>query len=82
MKQLHVVRNNILSDKNLTSQVQRNHVFEQQGISQSLKNLTSFPWICSRVNKGELKLHGWHFDLNSAELFAQQDNISKFKKAC
>jgi len=82
MKQLQVVRNNILSDKNLTSQVQRNHVCEQQGISQSLKNLMTFPWISSRVNKGELKLHGWHYDLNSAKLFAQQGNISKFKKVC
>jgi len=82
MKQLSVVRNNILTDKNLISEVQRNHACEQQGISQSLKNLMTFPWICSRVNKGELKLHGWHYDLNSAELFAQQDNIGKFRKVC
>jgi len=80
MKQLESVRNDILSDDTLVSQEQRHHACEQQGISQSLKNLMSFPWIVSRVSEGKLMLHGWYYNLNSAELFALQDDIGEFRK--
>lgn len=80
MKQLESVRNDILDDDKFVSQEQRYHACEQLGISQSLNNLISFPWIRSRVNVGQLKLHGWYYDLNSAELFALQDDTGKFQK--
>jgi len=80
MKQLENVRNDILGDDKFVSQEQRYHACEQQGISRSLRNLMSFPWIRSRVNEGQLRLHGWYYDLNNAELFALQDDTGEFKK--
>jgi carbonic anhydrase len=80
MRQLESVRNEILADENYSSQTQRYDACGQQGISQSLKNLMSFPWIRSNVHKEKLRLHGWFYDLNSAELFARQDNTGKFIK--
>ena len=79
MKQLEDVRNDILSDGELAFQEQRYDVCEQRGISLSLKNLMSFPWICSRVNEGKLGLHGWYYDLIRAELFALQDDTGEFQ---
>ena len=82
MKQLEDVRNSILSNEGLVSQEQRYHACETQGISQSLENLMSFPWIAERVNKGTLQLHGWRYDLGSAELFALHSATRKFEKVC
>lgn len=80
MKQLESVCNDILDDDNFAVQEQRYHACEQKGISQSLNNLMSFPWIRARVNEGKLRLHGWYYDLNSAELFALQDDTGMFQK--
>jgi carbonic anhydrase len=82
MKQLEDVRNTILSNEGVISQEQRYDACEMQGISQSLDNLMSFPWIAERVNEGTLQLHGWRYDLDSAELFALQSDTRKFEKVC
>lgn len=80
MKQLENVRKEILEDKNCTTKEQHYHLCEQQGIVQSLANLMTFPCIEKRVTAGNLKLHGWCYDLNSAELFAKQPGSSEFQK--
>jgi carbonic anhydrase len=41
---------------------------ERQVVRRSLENLASFPWIRERVEAGRLTLHGWYFDIESAEL--------------
>ncbi len=41
---------------------------EQETIRLSLENLSTFPWIASRVAAGTLRLSGAHFDIRSGEL--------------
>jgi carbonic anhydrase len=41
---------------------------EKEAITDSLENLMSFPWIRERVEREELRLHGWYFDLDSGAL--------------
>ena len=82
MQQLEDVRNDILGNESFSSQEQRYNECEKQGISRSLENLMSFPWIEERVNTGTLQLHGWRYNLNSAELFALRGDTGKFEKAC
>ncbi|MBI3546227.1 MAG: carbonic anhydrase [Gammaproteobacteria bacterium] len=41
---------------------------EQAAIQVSLTNLLSFPWVRERVEKQQLALHGWYFDLENGEL--------------
>jgi len=45
-----------------------------QLIQKSLQNLQTFPCIQKRIAEGSLKLHGWYYDLNTADLFALQDD--------
>ncbi|MFT6925670.1 MAG: carbonic anhydrase [Psychromonas sp.] len=80
MKQLENVRKEILENDNCTSKEQHYHLCEQKGIVQSLDNLMTFPCIQKRVAAGNLKLHGWCYDLNSAELFAKQQDSDEFQK--
>ena len=44
------------------------NICEQTAVRYSLKNMMSYPWIKSRVEKGELKLIGLYYDLHSGEL--------------
>lgn len=41
---------------------------EEQAILTSLQNLMTFPWLNARVETGDLKLHGWHFELTTGTL--------------
>jgi carbonic anhydrase len=41
---------------------------EHETIKVSLANLKTFPWIRERVERGDLALHGWHFDLETGNL--------------
>jgi len=41
---------------------------ELESIRVSLANLMTFPWIRDRVEKGDLILHGWFFNIDSGSL--------------
>ncbi|MDR2196285.1 MAG: carbonic anhydrase [Gallionellaceae bacterium] len=41
---------------------------EQRSILVSMRNLMTFPWVRERVEKGELELHGWYFDIEQGLL--------------
>lgn len=51
---------------------------EEQAILTSLQNLTTFPWIKTRVDEGCLRLHGWYFDLTSGALSTWEEGERKF----
>lgn len=49
--------------------VEQCHICEQVLIEVSVYNLLSFPWVKSRVDAGELKVHGWYFEMEQGMLF-------------
>ena len=44
-----------------------------------LEHLTSYPSVQNRVKSGELKLHGWWFDLSKAKVTAYDFTEARFK---
>ncbi|MCQ2444577.1 MAG: carbonic anhydrase [Mailhella sp.] len=50
------------------SAADRARLCEKWSVRLSLDDLMTFPWVRSRVDAGELMLHGWYFDLQSGEL--------------
>ena len=44
---------------------------ERAAITVSLENLLTFPWLKQRVNKDNLELHGWFFDLEKGNLLTK-----------
>ncbi|WP_297365405.1 carbonic anhydrase [Acidiferrobacter sp.] len=48
---------------------------EKQAILASLENLMTFPWVRSRVEAGELQLHGWYFDIENGTLLANKNGV-------
>ncbi|MBT3559293.1 MAG: carbonic anhydrase [Rhodospirillales bacterium] len=59
------------TDEKIESDDQLRHV-EHKAVNISLDNLLSFPWVKTRVEAGELTLHGWLFDLERGELRAYE----------
>jgi len=78
MMQLEHVRDEIIADPEIKDKKSRYDCCEKKGIEKSLQNLMTFPWIKKRVDAGELKLHGWRYDLSSSELCALEDKTGRF----
>lgn len=49
---------------------------ERAAIGISLDNLLTFPFVKKAVEEGELKLHGWYFDIEQGELYERQTDGS------
>ncbi len=41
---------------------------EHEAVRISLENLLTFPWVKAAVDAGQVELHGWYFDLETATL--------------
>ena len=63
------------SDKSFAEQCQ---ICEQAVIGVSVNNLLSFPWIKSRVDAGELQVHGWYFEIKKGILFELKQEDGSF----
>lgn len=47
-------------------------------LASSLKNLRTYPWVKAAVDKGELNLHGWYFNLGDIDLEALNPETGAF----
>jgi carbonic anhydrase len=54
------------------------HLVERAAIQGSLNNLTTYPWLRERLDAGELRLHGWWFDLETGDLWTASPDNSSF----
>ena len=81
MCQLDNIREEITDNPSFISQEMRYRCCEQYSILNSLDNLKSFSWIDERIKAGKLKVHGWYYDVFSADLFTTQDGQREFEKA-
>ena len=52
---------------------------EQETVALSLANLMTFPWIRERVQGGRLSLHGWWYNLETAELLQLDSATNTFQ---
>lgn len=51
---------------------------EQTSIMVSLENLMSFPFIKQRVEAGQLRIHGWYFDVRTGQLLSYRPDADRF----
>ena len=47
-------------------------------LQQSRRNCMDFPWIKKKVERNELQLHLWYFDINDGKIFTYSDESKKF----
>ena len=53
--------------------------FEQRAILESLTNLMTFPCVRQRVERGDLTLHGWYFDIPAGDLLSFNPQTGVFE---
>ena len=64
----------------LTQQSKRRNVRVNAMLSSfRWKNLTTFPWIRERMAAKTLKLHGWFFDIETAQLEIYNSKVGHFE---
>ena len=51
---------------------------EQAAIEVSLNNLLTFPWIRRRIERRQMWLHGWYFDMDHGELLRYNPADGRF----
>lgn len=51
----------------------------EEAIKTSLANLLSFPWINERIEDGQLRIHGWRFDLDEGNMYAYVPERDRFE---
>lgn len=51
---------------------------ELESVRLSTQNLLTFPWIQEQVEKGELQLHGWYFDMVAGQLLGLDRENDRF----
>ena len=51
---------------------------EQRSVLKSLANLRSYAWIQDRVERGDLTLHGWWFDIDTGALWTAGAETGSF----
>lgn len=47
-------------------------------VLQQLDHLKSYPWVKERLEKNQLRLHGWWFDLETADVYYYDDQAKDF----
>jgi len=58
-----------LSEHNQISQV---------NVLQQMKHITSYPFIRDRLEKKQLRVHGWWFDIAQADVYCYEQNLNQF----
>lgn len=76
--QLDNVREEVVKNHANAEKTEHYDCCELKGIQQSLKNLMTFPWVKERVEAGELKLHGWRYNLANSELCVLDEQSGRF----
>lgn len=70
LEQTHEVRDRVLSQIQAGHTGQRDWLTEQMNIVEQMKHLLTYPFILDRYMSGKLHIHGWHYIIESGEIFA------------
>jgi carbonic anhydrase len=56
----------------------REWMMEQANVVAQLKHLMTYPYICKKVVSGEITLSGWHYIIETGEVFIYDRKVGEF----
>jgi len=71
---LNKVRNGFTFDPALSEQ----NRLSQVNVLQQMEHIASYPFVQERLEKGELRLHGWWFDIAEAQVHYYEKDLKHF----
>lgn len=75
------VRNRVLREIPADEPEARIWMMEQANVVEQVKHLMSYPYIRERVNSGALALSGWHYIIETGEVFIYERSEGEFRLA-
>jgi carbonic anhydrase len=67
------------SGAKLGSHLERHNQLSQLNVLQQLEHLKTYPDVQRRLDSGELRLHGWYFDIKEANVYEYDTADARFR---
>lgn len=64
--------------KTVGAKIAPHNCLSQLNVLQQLNHLMSYSFVKEKVDKGEIKLHGWWFDIAKADVYAYEAETNSF----
>lgn len=61
------------------SQEEREWLTEQVNVLVQMKNLLTYPYVAERYRQGKLNIHGWHYIIETGEIYNFNDSTQLFE---
>lgn len=71
---LKKVRDGVVIDPALSEHNQ----ISQVNVLQQMQHIRSYPFVKERIEKKQLRLHGWWFDIAKAEVYCYEESLGRF----
>jgi len=71
---LNKLKEGFTLDANLSEQNQ----LSQVNVLQQMEHIASYPFVRERLEKNELRIHGWWFDIAEAHVHCYENDLKKF----
>lgn len=62
----------------LNSSLSLHNQISQANVLQQMSHIASYPFIKERIEKGELRIHGWWFDIPLADVYCYESQLNQF----
>lgn len=73
-KSVEKVRNGFVLDPSLS---EHNQV-SQVNVLQQMEHISNYPFVKERIEKKQLRVHGWWFDIAQADVYCFEPDLNKF----
>lgn len=78
---IHPIRDRVLTEIMDDEPEAREWMMEQANVVEQLKHLMTYPYIHQKVAAGKLKLSGWHYIIETGEVFIYDKDAGEFRVA-
>lgn len=78
---IHPVRDRVIGEFREDEPEAREWMMEQGNVVEQLKHLMTYPYIHQKLAAGELELSGWHYIIETGEVFIYDKGASEFRLA-
>lgn len=75
---IHPVRDRVLKEIPESEPEARAWMMEQGNVLEQLKHLISHPYIAERMEADKLQISGWHYIIETGEIFIYDPNLCEF----
>ncbi|RAZ55341.1 carbonic anhydrase, partial [Campylobacter hyointestinalis] len=72
------IKDEVLKYKNLDN-AKRAWITERLNVINSIENLKTFPFVKDLIKSGDLKVYGWHYVIETGELYDYCDDSKSFR---